>query len=184
VHAAREDCERLQTIVDELLDLSRIHAGRLELRLAAADGETLVRRALEAQRASADAHRVELVSEVLPGRGDVRVDAERIALVFVNLLANAIRHSPPGAAVRVRESADAARIRFEVVDCGPGVPREYRQAIFDKYFQLPGAPAGGAGLGLFIAREIVAAHGGEIGVDPAPDGGSVFWFTLPRQESS
>jgi signal transduction histidine kinase len=127
---------------------------------------------------------VELVSELLPGQGDVRVDAERIALVFANLLGNAIRHSAPGEVVRVRATADAARVRFEVVDRGPGVPREYRQAIFDKYFQLPGAPAGGAGLGLFIAREIVAAHGGEIGVEPGPERGSVFWFTLPRQDSS
>ncbi len=61
-------------------------------------------------------------------------------------------------------------------------PREYRQAIFEKYFQLPGAPPGGAGLGLFIAREIVRAHGGEIGVESEPGGGSAFWFTLPRVE--
>ena len=72
------------------------------------------------------------------------------------------------------------QVRFEVVDQGPGVPAEYRQAIFEKYFQLPDAPPGGAGLGLFIAREIVHAHGGEIGVEDAPGGGSIFWFTVPR----
>jgi NtrC-family two-component system sensor histidine kinase KinB len=184
VHAAREDCERLQTIVDELLDLSRIHAGRLELHRAPHDSEELVRRALEAQRAAAEARGVELVSEVLPGHGDVSVDSERIALVFANLLSNAIRHTKPGGVVRVRASGDDAGVRFEVIDRGPGVPREYRQAIFEKYFQLPDAPAGGAGLGLFIAREVVRAHGGEIGVEPGPHGGSSFWFALPRQLSS
>jgi signal transduction histidine kinase len=71
-----------------------------------------------------------------------------------------------------------------VVDRGPGVPAEYRQAIFEKYFQLPNAPHAGAGLGLFIAREVVRAHGGDIGVEDAPGGGALFWFTLPRSEVS
>ena len=101
--------------------------------------------------------------------------------MFANLVGNAVRHSPPGGSVRVRSRPDGMQqVRFEVVDQGPGVPHEYRQAIFEKYFQLPDAPPGGAGLGLFIAREIVRAHGGEIGVEEAPGGGSTFWFTVPR----
>ena len=178
--AARDDCERLQSIVDELLDLSRISGGKLELRTADVDVESLARKAIEAQSSAADAARIELRCEVLPGQGEVRVDPDRIALVFANLLGNAIRHSPAGAAVSVRARGSDTEMRFEVADRGPGIPREYRQAIFDKYFQLPGAPPGGAGLGLFIAREIVRAHGGEIGVDDEPGGGACFWFTLPR----
>jgi NtrC-family two-component system sensor histidine kinase KinB len=180
--AARGDCERLQSTIDELLDLSRIQGGKLELRLADVDLESLVRKALEAEQSAAEMAHVELRCDILPGQGSVRVDPERISLVFANLLANAIRHSPSGGAVRVRARAAGAHVRLEVADRGPGVPREYGQAIFEKYFQMPSAPSGGAGLGLFIAREIVRAHGGEIGVDDEPGGGACFWFTLPRAE--
>ena len=100
VHAAREDCERLQAIVDELLDLSRIHAGRLVLRSAPHDVEALVRRALEAQRAGRGrAQAWSSCREVLPGQAEVRVDAERIALVFANLLS---QRDPPQPAGRAR----------------------------------------------------------------------------------
>ena len=179
LHAAREDCERLQSIVDELLDLSRIQAGRFELRPVALDAEALVADALEAHHAAAAQRAIVLRSEVLPGVGEVQADPERAVLVFANLLGNAIRHSPSGAEVAAGASRLGDRVRFTVTDRGPGVPREYRQAIFDKFFRAPGTAAGGAGLGLFIARELVAAHGGEIGVDEAPGGGSSFWFTLP-----
>jgi NtrC-family two-component system sensor histidine kinase KinB len=178
--AAREDCERLQSIVDELLDLSRIQGGKLDLHPVLADAQDLARKGLEGQRSTAELHRVILHCDVSADQGQVRVDPDRIELVFANLVGNAIRHSPPGGAVSVRASGDDARVRFEVADQGPGVPLEYRQAIFEKYFQLPDAPPGGAGLGLFIAREIVRAHGGEIGVEDAAGGGSAFWFTVPR----
>jgi signal transduction histidine kinase len=180
VYGAREDCERLQSTVDELLDISRIQAGRIELRAAPVEVEALVSDALEAQRVFAEQRHVALVSEVLPGIAYVRADVDRIQLVFANLLSNAVRHSPEGAAVSIRAFASEAQVRVEVVDHGPGIPKAYHQAIFEKYFQMPGAPAGGAGLGLFIAREIVQAHGGEIGVESEPGKGATFWFTLPR----
>jgi two-component system, NtrC family, sensor histidine kinase KinB len=178
--AAREDCDRLQSTVDELLDLSRIQAGKLELRLREVDVESLARVALEAQRSAAELAEVELRSTVLPGQGELRVDPDRIALVFANLLGNAIGHSAKKGEVVLGATSDAQHVRFEVTDHGPGVPREYRQAIFEKYFQLPGSQQGGAGLGLSIAREVVRAHGGEIGVDDSPEGGARFWFSLPR----
>jgi signal transduction histidine kinase len=179
VYAAREDCERLQATVDELLDLSRIQAGRMELRLRDVEAEALVSEAAQAQGGLAEKREIELRSEVLPGSGSVRADADRIQLVLGNLLQNAIRHSPAGATVAIRTASSKASVRFEVVDRGPGIPAEYQHAIFEKYFQLPGTPAGGAGLGLFIASEIVAAHGGEIGVASEAGKGSAFWFTLP-----
>jgi NtrC-family two-component system sensor histidine kinase KinB len=112
--------------------------------------------------------------------GHVLADGERIQLVFSNLLTNAIRHSPEQGTVSVRASASAEQIRFEVTDQGSGIPWEYHQAIFDKFFRMPGAPAGTAGLGLFITRELVVAHGGDIGLSSEPGQGSTFWFTLPR----
>lgn len=180
--AAREDCERLQNIVDELLNLSRIQAGRIELRTSAVPADALVRAAVDAHRPSAVKKHVELHVEILPGIGDVQADADRVQLVFANLLANAIRHSPEGGAVVIRATPKEGMVRFEVTDEGPGVPWEYHEVIFEKYFQVPGQPSGGVGLGLFISREIVQAHGGQIGLDSDVGKGSTFWFTLRQEE--
>ena len=177
VFAAREDCDRLQAIVDELLDLSRIHADKLELDIAEADPEALVSDALDDQRAFAESRSVALHSEVLPDTPRVAVDRDRIAIVFANLLGNAIRYGGGEVTVRAR-ATDDGKLRFEVADNGPGVPPDYRETIFDKYVRVPGAATGGSGLGLFIAREIVRAHGGEIGL-AAGERGATFWFTVP-----
>jgi signal transduction histidine kinase len=179
VFAAREDCDRLQSIVDELLDLSRIQADRIELRIADHDPEQLVHEVIVQQDGVAAAHEVRLRSEVLPGTPRVSVDHDRIQLVLANLIGNAVRYGPSGGTVAVRARVVDKQLRFEVADDGPGVPAEYREAIFDKYVRVPGAPAGGAGLGLFISREIARAHGGEIGVDSEPGRGATFWFTVP-----
>jgi two-component system, NtrC family, sensor histidine kinase KinB len=180
VHAARSDCERLQTIVDELLDLSRIQSGKIELRLRAVETAALVKIALDAQRGAASQKRIALRSEISPESRSVRVDPERIQLVFSNLLSNAIRYGPEGTVVTVSATAAAdGDTRFTIADAGPGIAREYHQAVFDKYFQLPGSSPSGAGLGLFIAREVVQAHGGTIGVASEEGSGSRFWFTVP-----
>ena len=178
VFAAREDCDRLQAIVDELLDLSRIQADRIQLRLGPHDPEDLVREALDAQRSAAAAREVVLRSELLPGTPAVMADHERIGLVLANLVGNAIRYGPAGGTVTVRAIPQDGVLRVEVHDDGPGVAPDQRQAIFDRYVRAPGASPGGAGLGLFIAKEIVHAHGGEIGVDSEPGHGATFWFTV------
>jgi signal transduction histidine kinase len=178
VFAAREECDRLQSIVDELLDLSRIQADRIDLKLDKHDPEQLVRDAIEAQRSAAATRKVELRSELLPDTPEIRVDRERILLVLANLLGNAIRYGPAGGTVTIRAAPRDGMLRIEVIDQGSGVPPEYRTSIFEKYVRVPGAPPGGAGLGLFISSEIVRAHGGEIGVDGEPGQGATFWFTV------
>lgn len=179
LYAARDDCERLQSTVDELLDLSRIQAGRMELRRVPIDIEAFVNEAIEGQRSFATQAGIDLRAELLPGMGSFAGDPDRLHLVIGNLLSNAIRHSRPRGAVRGRALVADGRVRFEVSDDGAGIPDEYHEAIFDKYFRLPGESSGGAGLGLFIAREIVQEHGGDIGVVSEPGKGSTFWFTVP-----
>jgi signal transduction histidine kinase/HAMP domain-containing protein len=180
LYAAREDCERMQSMVDDLLDLSRIEGGVLEVRRQPLDLAPLLQDALEAARPLAEEGKVELRREVPPGLPPVAADRERIHLVLMNLVSNAIRHTPPGGAVRLSAAESAGeRVTIRVSDNGPGIPREYQSRIFDKFFRLPGSVAGGAGLGLFIARETVRAHGGDIGVDSAPGQGTTIWFTLP-----
>jgi PAS domain S-box-containing protein len=180
LYAARDDCERLQSIVDELLDLARIQSGQIDLDLRPLPAAALLATAVAAWRTSAEAHQIQIDTASAPGLGEVLVDADRLQLVFSNLLSNAIRYTPPGGQITLRARASDGYVRFEVADTGPGVPAEYQQAIFEKFVRVPGLAAGGAGIGLSIAKEIVGAHGGDIGVDSPPHHGATFWFTVPR----
>jgi len=125
---------------------------------------------------------------------EVFADSDRLQLVFTNLLGNALRYAPEGSEVVVRATSEVGDggddgvsasstaerfLRFEVIDHGPGIPVEHQEALFEKFFRVPGSPSGGAGLGLFIARGIVQAHGGRIGVTSQPGQGATFWFTIP-----
>ena len=178
LHTARDDCERLQGIVEDLLDLSRIQAGKVELSLAEVAAGALVDAAVAARRSGAeDAGMTLSASGPEPGE-PVLADAGRIGLVFDNLIGNAIRHGPRGGRIEVRARREGERVRFEVQDQGPGIPPEYQQRIFEKFFRVPGTQGEGVGLGLYISREIVLAHGGDLGVEAAPGGGSRFFFTL------
>jgi signal transduction histidine kinase len=180
LHAAREDCARLQMIVDELLDLARIQSGRIEVDCRPTPAAQLVETAVEAERPNAERKQVRLQAEAVDD-GDVMADPDRIRLVFSNLLANAVRHSHAGGTVTVRARVQSKALRFEVCDQGTGIAKEYQQAIFEKFFRLPGVDTNGAGLGLFIAKEIIEAHGGKIGVESELGKGSTFWFTLPKE---
>jgi signal transduction histidine kinase len=176
--AAREDCERLQSMVDDLLDLSRLQAGREELSFRAVSAAALLEEARDTQLGLATEKDLVLATEDLSEGTQVQVDSERVRLVFANLVANAIRHSPRGGTVTLSARPEGKQVRFEVSDQGPGIPSEYRTRVFEKFFRAPGAVGSGAGLGLYIAREIVLAHKGEIGVTSLDGKGSTFWFTL------
>lgn len=178
--AAREDCERLQTIVDDLLDLARLQAGKVELDREPVAPDALVEHVVQAHRGDAEREHVALESRVTPSLPAVSVDRSRIALVLDNLVANAIRHAPSDTRVVIgAEPADEA-VRFTVQDEGPGIAEEHRARVFDRFFRVPGQASPGAGLGLSIAREVVEAHGGAIGVTGAATGrGARFWFTIP-----
>jgi signal transduction histidine kinase len=185
LQAAREDAERMQSMVDDLLDLSRIEGGALEVRTRPTEPQRLVDGAMEAEGNDAAAAGVELIRETVPGLPRVAADRDRIHLVLVNLVKNAVHHTPAGRPVRVAAAeAPGGAVVFRVMDSGPGIPREYQHRIFEKFFRLPGSPPGGAGLGLFIARETIRAHGGEIGVDSEAGRGTTIWFTLPGAEAA
>jgi signal transduction histidine kinase len=190
--AAREDCERLQTIVDDLLNLSRLESGGIDLQKRRVEPQSLVDLAIDVHGAAAKGQQITLRSEVLPGLPEAFADPDRLQLVFTNLISNALRYSPAGSEIVVRALAETgpadastgntnghSHIRFEVCDQGPGIPVEHQEALFEKFFRVPGRPGGGAGLGLFIARGIVQAHDGRIGVSSEPGHGSIFWFTIP-----
>jgi signal transduction histidine kinase len=190
--AARDDCERLQGIVDDLLNVSRLESGGIDLQKRRVEPHSLVDLAIDVHAAAAKSKQITLRSEVFPGLAEAFADPDRLQLVFTNLLNNALRYSQAGSEIVVRALAESAPadtstgtanaqgfIRFEVVDRGPGVPLEHQEALFEKFFRIPGRSSGGAGLGLFIARGIVQAHGGRIGIDSKSGHGATFWFTVP-----
>lgn len=182
--AAREDGERLQSTADELLDLSRIQAGRLDLELARVPTSEIVAAVRDAQDRAAAGRGVRLSVEVLPDCPPVFADRERALLALGNLVGNALRHAPAGGHVVIAAQGEGEAVRFEVADDGEGIPAEYHTRVFDRFFRIPGRPGGASGLGLAIARDVVLAHGGTIGVLSEPGKGSRFWFTLPADTSA
>lgn len=180
LYAARDDCERLQSIVDDLLDLSRIQGGQIELNRRSVSAAALISRALDEHRGDAKKSEIDLEVGAPSIDRPVIADPERIDLVLGNLLANAIRHTPAHGRVDVRAAPDGDEVRFEVRDTGPGIAPEHVPRLFERFYRTPDAPPGGAGLGLYICKEIVTAHGGRIGVESDAGHGAVFWFTLPR----
>jgi NtrC-family two-component system sensor histidine kinase KinB len=177
--AARQDCERLQGIVDDILDLSRIQAGRIEIHPRIVDPVALIQHAVRDAETAARAGGVELSLDDPPKGFELQADPERVGVVLVNLIGNAVRHTPPGGKVvaRVQRGDDGAR--FEVQDTGEGIPAQFQERIFERFFQVPGSKRGGVGLGLYLSREVVRAHGGEMGATSEVGKGSTFWFTLP-----
>jgi signal transduction histidine kinase len=182
LETARRDAERLLRILNDLLDLTRLEAGHSGLnceRITPADLVQAIEHEAEQNVLEND---LILTCYVQPDLPSVAVDRQRISHVFQNLVANAIRHSPPAGEIQVRAFQVDGGVQFSVVDQGPGVPEEYQTRIFDRFFRVPGQPRAGAGLGLSIAREITVAHGGRIGVRSEPEQGSEFFIVLPCGE--
>jgi len=183
LHAAREDCDRLQGMVDDFLDLSRIESGRVEIYPLPSAVADLIKHSVEDCKAEADLKGVNLSASLSIPSVSVLADHDRIAHVFSNLIGNALRHTPKEGSITLDATLVDNSVRFAVTDTGSGIAKEYHERIFEKFYQVPESGPKGTGLGLYIAKEIVRAHGGEIGVESEPGKGSTFWFTLPSVSS-
>jgi len=142
----------------------------------------VVEQAIEANRAYADGFDVQIRLDPGSGEEEVYADADRLVQIVTNLLSNAIKFSPRDAEVAVTITENAGTVRLAVRDHGPGIPREFRSRIFQKFAQADGTDArqeGGTGLGLSIVRQIVTKLGGSVGFEDAEGGGTIFWVMLP-----
>ena len=178
----RQETQRLQRMVAELLDVSRLDAGtgiQLDVRPTAL--VEVVGFATATVQPQLDDKRLRLDLQLAPDLPAVRADVEKTTWVLINLLANAIRYSPAGEVLTVRAAAGGDFVQVSVQDRGPGIAAEYHDKIFQRFAQLPDKAGyrGGSGLGLSIAREFITTQGGRLWVESELGSGSTFHFTLP-----
>ena len=175
------EVDALTQMTQELLDLSRIESGQVELNLASISPKELLlsasdRMKLQAERASLSLH-VECPND-LP---NVRADQARLEQVLVNLIHNAVKFTRPGGEITLLAESIDGGVRFGVKDTGIGIPSDDVSRIFERFYRVDKSRAGGGtGLGLSIARHIVEAHRGKIWVDSLEGQGSTFYFTIPK----
>jgi two-component system, NtrC family, sensor histidine kinase KinB len=177
--AARDDSERLLRMINDLLDLAKLESGKSGLPRQPISPPELIESAARELRDFVEARGSKLAMKLSYELPSVAVDAQQIAHVFSNFVSNAVKHARAGGEVTLAAKRHGGGVRFSVIDHGPGIPTGYQDQVFDRFFRVPGAEVSGAGLGLAIAKEIVIAQGGTIGVDSKPGEGSEFYFDLP-----
>lgn len=185
LEVAHEEVARLKELINDLLNLSKIEAGKIQMEKEHFGFKLVFERIqsiFATQMAAKKATLLAMVPETLP---DVFADPNKISLVLSNLISNALRYSPPQGQITLKVALIKDHFHISIQDNGPGIPEEFQSKIFQKFIQVKGREnAGGTGLGLAIAREIVRAHGGSIWVISAKGEGSTFTFTLPRNETT
>ncbi len=183
---AMSNTERLVRLINDILDLDKIDAGQLDLRIAPLNVNEVVTAVLEQLRPLAVGANVSITSGVR-GLREIVADEDRLVQVLTNLLSNAIKFSPPGGKIRLDvKTLSSGNARFEIADEGPGIAESDKSRLFSRFQQLDGSDQrskGGTGLGLAISKAIVEQHGGSIGVNSDVGQGSTFWFELPMTES-
>jgi signal transduction histidine kinase len=172
-----EQSRKLARMVDQLLDLSRLEGGRLVPERQQVDLMPIVREVAEIGRTFSKSHAVVVLG---PDELYLDVDPLRIEQVLVNLVTNAVKFSPSGGDVTIGVDSLADSIQIRVTDQGIGIPDEYREHIFERYFQVERSERGtGLGLGLFVSQQIVELHGGRIWIETPPFGGTQVIVSLP-----
>jgi len=179
VHQLKQDNQRMLRILSELLNMSQVEAGKIQLEIKSVKPVSIVNNAISTVNAPAKEKNIHFernYNEELP---TVRADAEKTGWVLNNFLSNAIKYSGDGSKITVSIKLVDGSLQFSVKDQGPGIPEEYLPKIFERFFKVPGANKTGTGLGLAISKEFIEAEGGKIWVKSKQGEGSEFGFDLP-----
>jgi PAS domain S-box-containing protein len=176
----RDDAERLLKITGELLNMSQVETGNMQLNIADAEVEKIIQYAVDATKVQAEQKHVAIVVQQQPGAMHVIADEEKTAWVLTNLLSNAIRYSHEHTNVLLNINTKENEVMFSVVDSGQGIAPEYNGKIFSRYFKVPGTKKDGTGLGLSISKDFIEAQGGHIGFSSEYGAGSNFFFSLKK----
>jgi two-component system phosphate regulon sensor histidine kinase PhoR len=176
------ECDRLTRLINDLLSVSRIEAGRaLDLKLSTVYLPEIVEKVIKAQRALTDKHVFKVELESLP---PITADADKLDQILSNLLTNAVKYSPGGGEITVKASRTEAGVEVSVADEGMGIPKDHLSKIFERFHRVDNRDTrrvGGTGIGLFLVKHLVEAHGGSIKVESELGKGSTFTFSLPLE---
>ena len=178
IDSIADDSQRLLKITGELLELSQVETGNIQLNIDKSDPKEIVNYAVEAVKVQAEQKQIEIVVESGEKLPQIKADHEKTSWVLINFLTNAIRYSAEGSKIWVQLKTEQEKVIFKVVDKGKGIDSRYKTKVFDKYFQVPGSPKTGTGLGLAISKEFIEAQHGTIGVESELGMGSTFYFLL------
>jgi PAS domain S-box-containing protein len=174
-----EDSTRLLKITGELLNMTQLESGNIQLSISTSDPVEILQYAINVNKTAADQKQIEMEAHYPDNLPEVRADSEKAAWVLTNLISNAIRYSYNNSTVFLGISVEKEHVAFTVKDTGQGISPEYKDKIFDRYFRIPGSKKEGTGLGLTISKEFIEAQGGHITVESSLDTGSIFTVTLP-----
>lgn len=180
VESIKEDTTRLLKITGELLNMTQVETGSIQMSVIPASVHEIIDYAVSANKVAADDKKIVLVREVPDNISAVLADKDKTAWVLNNLVSNAIRYSYENASVTIAAKEENNRIRFSVSDTGQGIEPRYVDRVFDRYFRIPGTKKEGTGLGLSISREFIEAQGGKMELQSEYGKGSVFSFFLEK----
>lgn len=178
VESIKDDSQRLLKITGELLNLSQLETGNIQLNIEKSNPYAIVNYATEAVKVQADQKQIKLVIDADENLQNVKADSEKTGWVLINYLSNAITYSSEKSTIVIKLKEENDQIVFQVIDTGKGIDARYKDKVFDKYFQIPGSQKSGTGLGLAISKEFIEAQNGVIGVESNLGLGSTFWFSL------
>ena len=178
----REDNQRMLKILSELLNVSQIEAGKIQLNTERINPQTIVENAMLAVMASAKEKGLEIKTNLQNGLPEMDADADKTTWVLNNLLTNAIKYSYSNGTIQIHVYTQSNQVVFSVTDWGKGIDKEYLPRLFERYFQVPGSKEKGTGLGLSISKEFVEAQGGKIWAESEPGNGTTVRFWLPVAE--
>lgn len=184
IDSIKDDTNRLLRITSELLNVTQVESGSIQLNLLPTNTQEMLNYAISANKNAAEQKQIELRTSTPTPTPEVFVDSEKTAWVLTNLISNAIRYSYEHSIINISISSDKDTVKFSIIDSGQGIAPQYLSKIFDRYFRIPGTQKEGTGLGLSISKEFIEAQGGKIEVESEFGKGSKFSVILPLHEAA